>query len=140
LSIDYFPTRSRPDGKGGRLLDEVLIVGGAVTPKPMNPGAIITEGKSGPWAPVVDVYADAQAQAERNNPERKAEDRLLAAVSWPPPGLFDRETSLALIRGAAEAKARREIEGDYERERVRARRDQANRYSSDLAEWMAAHR
>jgi hypothetical protein len=140
LSIDYLTDASRPDGKGGRLLDRITVVGGAVTPKPMNAAAVITEGKAGAWAPVVDVFDAAQADAARNNPERKAEDRLLAAVSWPPPGLFDRETSLALIRGAAETKARREIEGDYERARAQARRDQANAYSADLACWMAKHR
>jgi HK97 family phage prohead protease len=140
LSIDYLATSSRPDGKGGRYLDKIEIVGGAVVVHPANPRALITEGKSGAWAPVVDVYDAAQADAERNDPERKAEDRLLASVPWPPPGLFDRQTSLALIRGAAGAKAARELAGDYERARAQARRDQANRYSSDLAEWMAAHR
>ena len=139
LSIDYFATSSRPDGKGGRLLDQLSIVGGAIVVHPANPRALITEGKSGAWAPVIAWGSDAQAQAERSDPQRQAEDKLLA-VSWPPPGMFDRETSLALVRGAASAKSRRETAGDYERARAQARRDQANRYSSDLAAWMAANR
>lgn len=135
LSIDYYPVASRPDGRGGRYLDKITIVGGAVTPKPMNPAAVITEGKAGAWAPVADVYADAQAR--HADPGREADDRLLAAASWPPPGMFGRETSLALIRRSAEAKARRELESGAERSRAQARRDRANQYSSDLAEWMS---
>lgn len=140
LSIDYLADAARPDGRGGRYLDRITVVGGAITPRPMNAAAVITEGKAGPWVPVVDVYADAQRQAERNDPERKAEDRILAAASWPPPGLFDRETSLELIRGAALAKSRRDLEGDPHAREVQARRDRDNRYSSDLTEWMAANR
>jgi hypothetical protein len=139
LSIDYLTDASRPDGKGGRLLDRITVVGGAVTPKPMNPGAFITEGKAGAWAPVVDVYADAQAR-HHADPQREAEDRMLAAASWPPPGLFDRGTSLALIRSTAEAKARREAEGDPERARAQARRDRDNAYSNGLAASMAQGR
>jgi hypothetical protein len=139
LSIDYLTDASRPDGKGGRLLDRITVVGGAVTPKPMNAAATITEGKAGAWAPVIAWGSDAQAQAERSDPQRQAEDRLLAAASWPPQH-WGRELRLSLIRGAAEAKARREIEGDYERARAQARREQQNRYSSDLAAWMAANR
>jgi hypothetical protein len=104
----------------------------------MNPGAFITEGKSGAWAPVVDLYTDAQAR--HADPQREAEDRLLASVSWPPPGMFDRETSLALIRSTAEAKARRLAEGDPERDRARQRRDRDNAYSNALAASMARGR
>ena len=138
LSIDYLTDASRPDGKGGRLLDRITVVGGAVTPHPMNPGAFITESKYAAAVPIVDVYTDVQAR-HRASPEREAEDRLLAAASWPPRH-FDRETRLALLRGAGEAKARRELAADTGRARERARRDQDNRYSSDLAAWMAANR
>jgi HK97 family phage prohead protease len=135
LSIDYLTDASRPDGKGGRLLDRITVVGGAVTPKPMNAAATITEGKSGAWAPVVDIYADAQA-CHHADPGREAEDRLLAAAGWPPSS-WPRDLRLSLIRGAAEAKARREAEGDPERARDQARRDFDNRYSFGLAETMA---
>lgn len=135
LSIDYYADAERPDGKGGRYLDKITIVGGAVTPKPMNPMAVITEGKAAASAPIVDLYADAQAR--HADPERDADDRLLAAASWPPPGMFDRETSLALIGGAARAKAMR-APADDGAEAARSRWEQANRYSSDLAAWMAA--
>jgi hypothetical protein len=37
LSIDYLVRESRPDGAGGRVLTDIQIVGGAVTPSPMNP-------------------------------------------------------------------------------------------------------
>jgi hypothetical protein len=141
LSIDYLTDASRPDGKGGRLLDLITVVGGAVTPKPMNPMAYITEGKSGAWAPVVSVYDDAQARhTDPDRDRRRREDELLAAATWPPRGLFDRKTALSLLAGAAMAKSRRELAGDPERDREQARRDQDNRYSSDLAEWMAANR
>jgi hypothetical protein len=139
LSIDYYADASRPDGKGGRYLDKITIVGGAVTPKPMNPMAVITEGKGAAMvAPVVDVYADVQAR-HRADPEREAEDRLLAAASWPPPGMFDRKTALSLIRGAAVAASRRELDGDPEQARVQARWERDNEYSSNLHAWMAAH-
>ncbi len=142
LSIDYLTDASRPDGKGGRLLDQITVVGGAVTPKPMNPMAVITEGKAGDgasWAPVVDLYADAQRQAELvRTPDQIADDRLLAAAQWPPRGMFDRKTALSLIRGAALARAARQPDdaGDL----ARARWQQANEYSLDLAGWMAAHK
>jgi hypothetical protein len=38
LSIDYFADVARTDGAGGRFLDRITVVGGAVTPKPMNAG------------------------------------------------------------------------------------------------------
>lgn len=140
LSIDYLPVKWRPDPSGGRFLSKVSVYGGAVTPKPANPMAYITEGKGmEAWAPVIEWGTDAQAQAERNDPQRLAEDRLLAAASWPPRH-FDRATRLALIQGAAEAKAHREDEGDPVRERAQRRRDFDNRYCLDLAAWMAANR
>lgn len=129
----------RPDGRGGRYLDRITIVGGAITPKPMNSAAVIIEGKFAASAPVVDWRADAQARAERNDPQRKAEDRMLAAADWPPKH-WDRELRLSLIQGCAEAKAARQLEDGPERERNRARRDQANAYTTALAEWMAANR
>jgi len=123
---------------GGRPLDQITVVGGAVTPKPMNAGAVIVSGKSGAWAPVVDVYADVQAR--RRDPDRerrRAEDELLAAASWPPPSI-DRESRLALLRGAAQAKAARLADDGDRLERERWER--ANAYSTGLAEWMAEHR
>jgi hypothetical protein len=142
LSIDYLTDSSRPDGKGGRLLAAIRIVGGAVTPHPMNPGAFITEGKAASSAIVATVgqdIADGAARAERQDPARLAEDRLLASASWPPPGLFDRKTSLALVRGAAAAEAARRPADDGDR-LARERYEQDNAYSSGLARWMAAHR
>jgi hypothetical protein len=140
LSIDYLTDSSRPDGKGGRLLDLITVVGGAVTPKSMNSRAVFVSGKSGAWAPVVDLYADAQAR--RRDPDRdriRAEDELLAAASWPPPSI-DRESRLLLLDRVAMAKAARIPAFDDGRQAERERREQANRYSTDLAEWMAAHR
>jgi hypothetical protein len=140
LSIDYLVDASRPDGKGGRLLDLITVVGGAVTPKPMNAAAMITEGKAGASVPVVDWCADVQARSERNDPQRLAEDRLLAACDWPPRH-WDRDTRLSIIRSSAEAKARREFQSDPQREseRVRQRRqEQNNRYSDGLRAWMEA--
>jgi len=141
LSIDYHAVKWRPDPSGGRFLSKVSVFGGAVTPKPANPLAFITAGKGmESWAPVVDVYADVQAR--HRDPDReqaRREDAMLAAADWPPPGLFGRETALALIRGAAAAKAARLPADDgarLERERWQA----ANRYSADLSMWLAAHR
>jgi hypothetical protein len=140
LSIDYYPVAERPDGQGGRYLDKITIVGGAITPRPMNSSAVITEGKFAASVPVVGVYDDAQARhADPDRDRRRREDEMLAAAAWPPPSI-DRESRLALIRGAAEAKARRELAGDPQRAREQARRDQDNRYCLDLAAWMAANR
>jgi len=139
LSIDYYPVSERPDGMGGRFLDEITIVGGAVTPHPMNSSALITEGKHA--APVLVVGLYDSIQAGRRDPDRerrRAEDELLAAASWPPPSI-DRESRLALLRGAAAAKAAR-LADDDGRQAERERWEQANRYSTGLAEWMAAHK
>jgi hypothetical protein len=142
LSIDYLTDSSRPDGKGGRLLDRVTVVGGAVTPHPMNPGAFITESKYAASVPVVTVEQSIADGAACRDPDRdriRREDELLAAVSWPPPSI-DRGSRLALLERTAAAKAARDLDGDPERARAQARWDQANRYSSGLAEWMAANR
>jgi len=140
LSIDYYPTAERPDGQGGRYLDQITIVGGAVTPKPMNSSAVITEGKYAASVPVVDVYADAQARhADPDRDRRRREDELLAGLDWPPPSI-DRESRLALIRSAAAAKAARAAGEDDAGRRERERWERDNRYSSDLAAWMVANR
>jgi hypothetical protein len=142
LSIDYLTDAARPDGKGGRLLDRVTVVGGAVTPHPMNPGAFITESKYAAAVPVITVgqsIADGSARRDPERERRQREDELLASVSWPPPSI-DRESRLALLAGAAEAKARRELAGDPERAREQARRDQDETYCLDLARWMARNR
>jgi HK97 family phage prohead protease len=141
LSIDYYPRQARSDGKGGRFLEDLAVIGGAVTPKPANPLAIIVSGKGaqGGFARVLTVeqeIAEGSARRERQSPQRRAEDAMLAAASWPPPH-FDRETRLALIRGAAEAKGRRELAGDPERAQAQRRRDQANDYSTAMHRWFA---
>jgi hypothetical protein len=140
LSIDYLVDAWRPDGRGGRVLDRITVTGGAVVRTPMNSAARITESKGGgafpASVPVVDVFNGVQAQAERNNPQRQAEDRMLEAASWPPPH-FDRETRLALIRGAADAKAVRQAPADDGEARRRARWEKANEYSYALARTMA---
>jgi Escherichia/Staphylococcus phage prohead protease len=150
LSIDYFPVVSRPDGKGGRLLARVTVVGGAVTPKPANPEAVIVEGKSGPagkmhpsTAPIVDIYADAQAVAEQRDPDRDRRRRMAAmvdAAGWPPPelaNLLGVEGAHALLEDAARRRALRHAEDDPERAQAQARRDRDNAYSNGLAAWMA---
>jgi hypothetical protein len=90
LSIDYFPDVARPHGAGGRFLDKVTVVGGAVTPKPMNAAATITEGKHavGGFAQVLTVAeatAQESARRERESPQtpdggRDACCRVLAAA------------------------------------------------------------
>jgi hypothetical protein len=139
LSIDYLTDASRPDGQGGRYLDSIRIVGGAVTPHPMNSAALIRESKTGTvaWAPVVSWGADAQARAERNDPQRLAEDKMLAACDWPPRH-WDRETRLALIRGVAEARAKAIAATPDEAEaRRKARWERDNEYCYGLAATMA---
>lgn len=143
LSMDYLPLAWRPDGAGGRLLDEVGIYGGAVTPIPANERAVILAGKdAGPLpAAVLTVAQDIEAGRAARDPDtdrRRREDEMLAAVSWPP-AHFGRETRLALLAGAAQAKAARELAGDPERARARARWERENAYSTALAEWMADH-
>ena len=113
---------------------EITVVGGVITPKPMNSLATITESKYAAAVPVVDVYADAQAR--HADPQRDAEDRLLEAASWPPQS-WPRDLRLDLIRGAAEAKARRELKGDPERAREQARWAADNAYSNGLRASMA---
>jgi transposase-like protein len=53
-----------------------------------------------------------------------------------PPGLFSRETSLELLEHRTAAKAARDLQGDPERARVQARRDQLNEYTNRLRETM----
>jgi hypothetical protein len=141
LSIDYLTDSARPDGKGGRLLDQITVVGGAITPKPLNPMAYIIAGKgAGTWAPVTDIYADAQAR--RRDPDRerrRAEDAMLAAADWPPRNL-PRDIRLSLLNGAAASKAARIPAFDDGARVQRERWQQANAYSYGLAEWMAANR
>jgi HK97 family phage prohead protease len=141
LSIDYYARDPRPDGKGGRLLGDVVVVGGAITPKPANPMATIFAGKDATFARVLTTGQSIEqetARRERETPQRRAEDTMLAGSTWPPPGLFGRETSLALIRASAQAKSRRELaEGDPARGRAQARRDRDNAYSSALSSWLA---
>jgi HK97 family phage prohead protease len=150
LSIDYFPVAAEPDGKGGRRLSEVVIVGGALTPKPANPLAVVVEGKAtSPLvaalpasAPCGDLYLTMQAESERRDParaRRRREDELLAGVSWPP-ATFDRATRLALLENVARSKAAEWVAADPVRERERTRWEAANRYSADLARWMDANR
>ncbi len=140
LSIDYYPVDERPDGQGGRYLDRITIVGGAITPRPMNSSAVITEGKFAASVPVVGLYDDAQARhADPGRDRERREDELLAAVDWPPRGL-SRDIRLQLLNGAAAAKAARAAGEDDAGRRERERWERDNRYSSDLAAWMAANR
>jgi HK97 family phage prohead protease len=142
LSIDYYPRRTRSDGKDGRILEDVAVVGGAITPKPANPLATIVSGKGAPGGfsrvlTVSESIAEGAARRERESPQqRRAEDAMLAAASWPPPH-FPRETRLRLIRGVAEAKARRELAGDPARVRAQARRDRDNAYGNAMARTLA---
>jgi HK97 family phage prohead protease len=152
LSITYLAPGAQPDGMGGRILPEVDVTSVAVTNGPASAGSFIRAGKGAPpltgarpvpeTAPIVDLYADVQQQAEHNHPDRErkaAEDRLLSAASWPPRH-FDRETRLALINGAARAKALRLASEDDDGERAgRERWERDNEYSSNLHAWMAAH-
>jgi HK97 family phage prohead protease len=143
LSIDYTVTKSRPDGAGGRVLAEIQIFGGATTNIPLNPQCVIVASKdAGALASaVLTVEQDIEAGRAARDPDtdrRRREDELLASVSWPP-AHFGRETRLALLSGAAQAKAARHLAGDPERERQRARWERDNRYSTDLAEWLRAH-
>ena len=134
LSIDYVPRSWRPDGDGGRVLTDVHIVGGAIVTAPMNPAAMIISGKSGASvAPVVDVFADAQAR----------QAKILAAAAWPPAELVDAlgvDAAYGLLEGAARAKAAQTVQSDPERARSQARWKRDNDYSNALSAWMAAHR
>jgi hypothetical protein len=144
LSIDYLTDASRPDGKGGRLLDRVTVVGGAVTPHPMNPGAFITESKYAASVPVVGLYDGAYAESqrrERDRPDLQRQDARIAAAGWIPPGL-PRDLQVQLLDGldAAQAKALAAASMTEGEAMLQARRDQDNAYSNGLAAWMAAHR
>ena len=145
LSIDYVPRSWRPYGDGGRVLTDVHIVGGAIVTAPMNPAAMIISGKGGASvAPVVDVFADAQAR--HRDPERERRRRqakILAAAAWPPAELVDAlgvDAAYGLLEGAARAKAAQTVQSDPERVRAQARWKRDNDYSNALSAWMAAHR
>jgi HK97 family phage prohead protease len=152
LSILYTPAATRmvtlPSGQEARELSGPIVVHHvALTPVPMNTSARIVGAKAGgawtPTAPIVDIYA--QAQARHRDPDRDRLRRMaeVVAASWVSPGLaaaIGTQAAYDLVMGAAEAKAARELQGDPERARQRERWEQANRYSSDLAAWMAANR
>jgi HK97 family phage prohead protease len=147
LSIDYVPARSRPDGKGGRRLVEVMVLGGAITPKPANPMAFITGGKSGGCAQapvrVVTVAQDIAMGAARHDPDRERLRRMakvVEAAGFPPPHLtavIGVENAYDMTMRVAAAKAAREVAGDPERARERERMDRANAHSYGMAEAMA---
>jgi HK97 family phage prohead protease len=152
LSIDYFPVAGEPDS-GGRRLSEVLIVGGALTPKPANPLAVVVEGKATTplaaalpaSAPCGDLYRTMQAESERRDPARARLQQMaeVVAASWVSPALAKSigvEAAYRLVEGAAELAAARQAEGDPVGQLERARWEQANRYSADLAAWLDAHR
>jgi hypothetical protein len=143
LSIDY-SADSQPDGLGGRVLTRVDVYGGAITNKPMNGQAIITEGKDARGrtvalgAPIVGLYDDLQAR-HRADPELERKARVVAA-SWVSPTLaksIGTEMAYSMVMGAAEAKAHRELQGDPERAAAAAKRDRANEYSYGLQRSMA---
>jgi hypothetical protein len=137
LSIDYLTRASRPDPRGGRYLDRIVIVGGALTTHPMNPAATITESKYAATAPVVGIYEDVQARHRDPDRERAAaEDAMLAALDWPPRH-WDRSLRLSVLQGAAEAKVARETAEDDPERRAREHWEQNNRYSTALAATMA---
>lgn len=111
----------------------------------MNPAAMIISGKGGASvAPVVDVFADAQAR--HRDPERERRRRqakILAAAAWPPAELVDAlgvDAAYGLLEGAARAKAAQTVQSDPERVRAQARWKRDNDYSNALSAWMAAHR
>jgi hypothetical protein len=152
LSITYLAPGARPDGMGGRILPEVDVTSIAVTNGPASAGSFIRAGKGAPpltsphqvpqTAPIVDLYADVQQQAERNHPDRErkvAEDAMLAAASWPP-RTWPRSLRLSVLQGCAEMKAAREAAGDDPDRRARERWTAENEYSLSLHSWLAAHR
>jgi HK97 family phage prohead protease len=147
LSITYVPRGARSDAQGGRLLSDIDVTSIAITNDPASPGSYIRAGKGVPaMAGLAAAFdrvvttkqeiAEGSARRERESSQRRAEDAMLAAASWPPPH-FPRETRLALIRAGAESKARRELAGDPARARAQARRDCDNTYSNVLARTMA---
>jgi hypothetical protein len=144
LSIDYYPTVSRPDGRGGRVLSTVTVVGGAITPKPANPLARIVSGKDAAITPIVDVFVDVQRRrADPDEERRRRQATVLAEAGWPPPELVAQlgvDVAYKMLEGAAAVSLRRTLEHDPERARVRARWEQANEYSLAMSSWMALHR
>jgi hypothetical protein len=144
LSIDY-AAEARPDGAGGRLLTLVSVCGGAITNKPMNGQAIITEGKTAAGravalaAPVVDLYADVQARHADPDRDRLRRMAEVVAASWVSPALaksIGTRAAYTLVMDAAERAAARQVERDPERERWEA----DNAYSYAMHEWLRTHR
>jgi hypothetical protein len=143
LSIDYMVDGWQPDGRGGRNLTQITIVGGAITPQPMNPGASVIEIKGEAvtgYAPIVGLYTDAQRRAElaaRNHPDRQREDARLEAATWPPRD-WPRDMRLAVLNQLEATQAKNlpapAAEGEARRQ---ARWERNNEYSYALARTMA---
>lgn len=142
LSIDYLPERARPDGMGGRRLQQVAVLGGAVVTHPANGLATIREGKATAGvAQVVSVGQEIAIGAARRDPDRGRLERMaeVVAASWPSPGLVERigvEAAYSMVERSAAAKAAREVAGDPERAAARARWERLNAYSNGLRSWM----
>jgi hypothetical protein len=151
LSIDY-TAEARPDGLGGRLLEQVQVYGGAVTPRPMNGLAVILEGKDARGAPGVvaggvGALADL-AQLEQWARAEQAEAGLykLATASV---GQLEHLVAVKATSDAAElgrwadspevAAAVRRDPAAEAAERDRAQWQRENAYSADLAGWMREH-
>lgn len=139
LSIDYFPTATRPDGMGGRLLEKVTVVGGAITPKPMHPLAMILDGKSGRRpARIVTVAQNTIENVADPDRDRRRRMAAVVAASWLSPALraaLSVEDAYSVVEGAAAAKAAREAAPDEAARRQRTRRDRDNAYSNAMAAW-----
>jgi HK97 family phage prohead protease len=141
LSITYLPDRARPDGAGGRLLEKVTIVGGAITPTPMNPRAMITSGKgAGAAAPIVGWLDGPAADRDQKAGARAAEaERLADEVLGLPPGLsLSRETKAAALADYQRRRATTRMQAeDCEAQRAARRRAQLDDYYFGLRETMA---
>ncbi len=142
LSIDYATVRYHPDGQGGRTLTEVAVFGGAVTPKPANGLAFITESKSGTLAQVVTVAQEIAEGAARRDPDRERLARMakvVEAAGFPSPhlvGVIGVEAAYEMTMGVAQRKAAREVAADPERAAAAAKRDRDNAHSYGMAEAM----
>jgi hypothetical protein len=150
LSIDY-TAESRPDGRGGRQLTQVTVYGGAITNRPMNGLAMITEGKAGASASSYDGMSPEQALAIA---EVAAYGERQAAAALTPSlnadghramaGILDRiegDSQMASLMAWANSP---EVAAEYRRDpnAVLAERDRdaaakANAYSNDLASFQA---
>jgi HK97 family phage prohead protease len=141
LSITYVPRSVRPDGRGGRLLSDIDVTSIAITNDPANGGAYIRAGKgllaaarpASPPAQVVTVEQGIQADRRDDDAGRRRQmAKVVAAAGWPPPELaaaLGVDQAHALLVGAAELKARRQVDADPARRLERQRREQANRDS-----------